>query len=116
MGTPQLLVARCPCCSEVNVNTLHPHTCHRTGTESNQHQPLVHARSGTFKRLSIRYQEGYHEVPLNAGRNLRMDNAIDKGSLRDATSLDDRSTATKPWSSTSRMQTHNGNSHAEWQR
>ena len=83
------LLARCPCCEATDVSTRHARTCHRAGTQVNQHQPVVHALSRTFKWLFIRYQVE-SGAPFNADRNLRIDIVIERGGLRDATSSEYR--------------------------
>ena len=83
LGIEEQLAARCPCCEATDDNTCHARTCHRAGAQVNQHQPVVHALSHTFKRLSIRHQVE-SGAPFNADRNLRMDVVIERGGLRDA--------------------------------
>ena len=55
----------------------------------NQHQPLLHAISGTLKRLGIPHQVESGE-PFTGERNLRIDIVIRRGSLRDAPNLEYR--------------------------
>ena len=83
---------RCLCCEAMDINTRHARTCHRAGAQVNQHQPLVHALSRTFKRLSIGHQVE-SGAPFNADRNLRMEIVIERGGLRDATSSEYRNEA-----------------------
>ena len=71
-GMEETLAARCACCEATDANTHHARTCDRAGAQVNQHQPLVHALSRTFKRLSIRHQVE-SGAPFNANRNPRMD-------------------------------------------
>ena len=85
LGIEEQLAARCPCCEATDVNTRHARTCHRAVAQVNQHQPLVHALSHTFKRLPIRHQVE-SGAPFNTDSNLRMDIVIERGGLRDATS------------------------------
>ena len=56
LGMVEFLAARCPCCGEAGANTRHARLCHRSGSQVNQHQPLVHALSRTLKGLSIHHQ------------------------------------------------------------
>ena len=53
LGMEEPLAARCLCREAADVNTRHARTCYLAGAQVNQHQPLVHALSRTFKRLSI---------------------------------------------------------------
>ena len=91
-GMEETLAARCACCEATDANTHHARTCDRAGAQVNQHQPLVHALSRTFKRLSIRHQVE-SGAPFNANRNPRMDIVIERGGLRDATSSEYRNKA-----------------------
>ena len=91
LGMEELLAVKCPCCEALRVNTRHERTCQRAGAQVNQHQPLVHALSRTFKRLSICHQVESGE-PFNADRSLRMD-IVERGDLRDATSSEYRNKA-----------------------
>ena len=83
LGTEEPLAARCPRCEATDVNTRHARTCHRAGAQANQHQPLVHALSRTFKRLFIRHQVESRAL-FNADRNFRIDKVIERRALRDA--------------------------------
>ena len=76
-GIEEALAARCPCCEATDVNARHGRTCNRAGAHVNRHQPLVHALSRNFKRLSIRHQVD-SGAPFNADRNLRMDIVIER--------------------------------------
>ena len=71
-GIEEALAARCPCCEATDVNARHGRTCNRAGAHVNRHQPLVHALSRNFKRLSIRHQVD-SGASFNADRNLSMD-------------------------------------------
>ena len=82
-GMEEPLAARCPCCEATDANTRHARTCYRAGAQVNQHQPLVHALSRTFK-LSIHHQVE-SGAPFNADGNLRMDILNERGGLRVAT-------------------------------
>ena len=64
-----------------------------TRAHAAEQAPLVHALSRTIKRLSIRHQVETG-VPFKADRNLRMDMAIERRGLRDATSSECRNKAT----------------------
>ena len=86
---------RCLCCEAMDINTRHARTCHRAGAQVNQHQPLVHALSRTFKRLSIGHQVE-SGAPFNADRNLRMEIVIERAGLRDAMSSEYRNKAIIP--------------------
>ena len=72
LGMEEPLAARSPCCEPTDVNARHARTCHRAGAQVNEHQPLVHVLSRTFKRLSIRHQVD-SGASFNADRNLSMD-------------------------------------------
>eukprot|EP00904_Undaria_pinnatifida_P007452 jgi/Undpi1/3837/HiC_scaffold_16.g07206.m1 len=84
LGIEEFLAARCPRCSEAEVNARHARLCHRAGAQVNQHQPLVHALSRTLKSMSVRHQVE-SGAPFHADRDLRMDIVIEAGGLRDAT-------------------------------
>ena len=77
------VAVRCPCCEAINVDTRHARICPGAGAQVNQHQPLLHAISGTLKRLGIPHQVESGE-PFTGERNLRMNIVIRRGSLRDA--------------------------------
>ena len=66
--------------------------CHESGAQVNQHQPLVYALSRIFKRMSILHQVE-NGARFNADMDLRIDNLIERGGLRDATSSDCRNKA-----------------------
>ena len=83
LGIEEHVAVRCPCCEAINVDTRHARICPGAGAQVNQHQPLLHAISGTLKRLGIPHQVESGE-PFTAERNFRMDIVIRRGSLRDA--------------------------------
>ena len=89
LGMEEFLATRCPCCGATDANTRHARLCHRSGAQVNEHQPLVHALSRTFKRKSIRHQVE-SGTPFNADRDLRIDMVIEKGGLGDATASEYR--------------------------
>ena len=70
LGMEEPIAARFPYCEATDINTRQTRTYHRAGAQANRHQPLVHAMSRTFKRLSIRHQVE-SGTPFNADRNLR---------------------------------------------
>ena len=72
------------------------------GAQVNQHQPLVHALSRTFKSMSIRYQVE-SGAPFHANRDFLLDNVIAAGGLQDVTASEHRN---KRYYSTSRTRTH----------
>lgn len=61
-------------------------TGHRENAQASRHQPLVHALSCTFKRLSTHHQVKIGS-PYNVNRDLRKDIVIERGGLRSATYL-----------------------------
>ena len=83
LGIEEHVAVRCPCCEAINVDTRHARICPGAGAQVNQHQPLLHAISGTLKRLGIPHQVESGE-PFTGERNLRMNIVIRRGSLRDA--------------------------------
>ena len=88
----EFLATRCPCYGATGANTRHARLCHRSGAQVVQHQLLVHALSGTFKRMSTCHQVE-SGAPFNADRDLRMDMVIERGGLRDATASEYRNKA-----------------------
>ena len=90
LGMEEFLATRCPHCGATDANTRRARLCHRSGAQVNQHQPLVHALSRTFKQMSIRHQME-SEVPFNADRDLRIGMVIEN--LRDATASEYRNKA-----------------------
>ena len=95
LGIEEYVAVRCPCCDAVDVDTRHARICPRSGAQVNQHQSLLHAISRTLKRLRIPYQVESGE-PFTAGRNLRMNIVIRRGSLRDAPNREYRDKSTHP--------------------
>ena len=77
LGMEEFLATRRPCCGATDADTRHARLCHQSGAHANQHQPLIHALSRTFKRMSIR-QKVESGAPLNADRDLRMDMVVER--------------------------------------
>ena len=88
----EFLETRCPCCGATDVNTRHTRLCHRSGVQVNEHQPLVHALSRTFERITTSHQME-SGAPFNADRKLRTDMVIERGGLRDAAASEYRNKA-----------------------
>ena len=92
LGIEEFVAARCPCCGAAEGNTRHACLCRRSGAQVNQHQPLVHALSRTFKSMSIRHQ-AESGAPFHINRDFRMDIVIEAGGLRDTTASEYRNKA-----------------------
>ena len=83
IGIEDNLAVRCPCYNAVDLDTRHARICPRAGAEVNQHRPLLHTISPTFKRLGIRHQVEC-AAPFTADINLQMDIVIWRRGLRHA--------------------------------
>ena len=88
----EFLAARCPCCSAAESNTRHERLCHGSGAQVNQHEPLVHALSCTFKSMPFCHQVESGTI-FRANMDFRLDVVIQAGGLQDDTTSECRNKA-----------------------
>ena len=86
----EFLVARCPSCGAAKANTRHARLRHRSGARVDQHPPLVHALSRTFKRVSIRHQMESGAPPSTQTGISAWTSSIEARGLRHATASEYR--------------------------
>lgn len=77
---------RVPACGAAGANTRHARLCHRAGAQVEPNQPLVHAASRFLRLMSVRNQAD-SVSPFNGDGDVRMNIAIERGGLRDASAF-----------------------------
>ena len=90
LGIESFIATSCPCCGAENADTWHARLCHRSGSQVNQHQPLVHTLAKLLKRVRVP-REVEDGSPFTTDKDLRMDIVILPGGLANAPNPEYRS-------------------------